>query len=84
MSTNKKLTHDEVMTGLTLCFRELINTDVTDGRMPNIVARSRAVAAVVTAAHREELMKLKRDNSTLKLVQTEKPSLEKGQKRDNI
>lgn len=67
------------MNGLTLCFRELIDTDVRDERMGKIVDRSRAVAAVVTAAHREELMQIKRNNATLKLVQTERPSLEKGQ-----
>lgn len=48
--------------------------------MPNIINRGRAVAAIVTAAHREELIEMKRQNATLALVKAEKPTLDKLEK----
>lgn len=48
--------------------------------MPQIIGRGRAVAAIVTSAHREELMEMKRNNASLKLMQAEKPVLDKLKK----
>lgn len=43
-----------------MCFRELISNDVTDRKMPNIINRGKATAAIVTAMHREQIMESKR------------------------
>lgn len=80
MKSKDNLTHQEVMNGLTTCFRELISTEVSHRNMPNIINRGRAVAAIVTSAHREELMEMKRQNVNLKLIKAEKPTLDKLQK----
>lgn len=68
------------MDGLTQCFRELIETDITHRNMPQIINRGRAAAAIVTSVHREELMEMKRQNANLKLIQAEKPTLDKMKK----
>lgn len=80
MKSNEKLSHQEVMTGLTQCFRELISTDVTHRNMPQIINRGKAVAQIVTAAHREEIMEMKRKNAQMKLLKSERPALE-GKKK---
>jgi hypothetical protein len=74
---SEKLTHSEIMDGLTSCFRELIQTEVTHRNMPNIINRGKAVAAIVTASHREELMELKREGASFALKSAEIPSLKK-------
>jgi len=74
---NQKLTHGEIMDGLTMCFRELISTEVHHRNMPNIINRGKAAAAIVTAAHREELMEMKREGAVLALKAAEKPTLKK-------
>lgn len=77
MKSNDKLTHTEIMQGLTMCFRELIETEVHHRNMPNIINRGKAAAAIVTAAHREELMEYKRQGAMLNLKTAETPSLKK-------
>jgi hypothetical protein len=76
-NTNQKLSHYEIMDGLTMCFRELIQTEVTHRNMPNIINRGKAAAALVTAAHREELMEQKRMGAMIALKSAEQPSLKK-------
>lgn len=71
------LTHGEIMDGLTMCFRELIQTEVTHRNMPSIINRGKAAAAIVTSAHREELMEAKRQGAMLTLKSAEKPTLKK-------
>jgi len=80
MKSKENLNHQEVMTGLTQCFRELISTEITHRNMPQIINRGKAVAQIVTAAHREELMEMKRKNSQMKLLKAERPILE-GKKK---
>lgn len=77
MHTSRKLTHQEIMEGLTMCFRELIETEVHHRNMPNIINRGKAAAAIVTSAHREELMEMKRNGAAMALKSAEKPSLKK-------
>lgn len=60
------------MDALTMCFRELISNDVTDRKMPNIINRGKATAAIVTAMHREQIMESKRKSAELALSQSEK------------
>lgn len=57
---NELLTHQEIMDGLTTCFRQLIGTEISHRNMPNIINRGKAAAALVTAAHREEVMEGRR------------------------
>lgn len=77
MKSNNKLSHQEIMDGLTQCFRELISTDISHRNMPQIINKGRAVAGIVTAAHREELMELKRQNASVKLLKAERPTVDK-------
>ena len=77
MKNKEQLSHGEIMDGLTMCFRELIETEVSHRNMPNIINRGKAAAALVTAAHREELMEYKRENAGLRLKSAEEPSLKK-------
>lgn len=79
----QKLTHSEIMEGLTMCFRELIATEVTSRNMPNIINRGRAAAAIVTSAHREELMENKRSSAGLAIKSAEKPTLKKLKPKGN-
>jgi hypothetical protein len=72
-----KLTHSEIMEGLTMCFRELISTEVSHRNMPNIINRGKAAAAIVTSAHREELMEMKREGAGLAIKGAEQPTLKK-------
>ena len=76
-SDNQKLSHAEIMDGLTMCFRELIQTEVSHRNMPNIINRGKAAAAIVTSAHREELMEAKREGATLSIKGAEQPTLKK-------
>lgn len=84
MKTKEQLSHSEIMEGLTMCYRELISTEVTDRKMPNIINRGRAVAAIVTASHREELMEFKRTGAQLAIKSTEQPSLKKLKPNDKV
>ena len=77
----EKLTHQEIMEGTTMIFRELVGTEVHHRNMPNIINRGRAVAAIVTAAHREELMEMRRERSMVSLKLSEQPTLKKLNKR---
>ena len=77
MKKTETLTHGEIMQGLTHCFRELLETEVNHRNMPNIINRGKAAAAIVTAAHREELMEMKREGGLIALKSAEKPSLKK-------
>lgn len=77
MKNKEQLTHSEIMEGLTMCFRELIETEVHHRNMPNIINRGKAAAALVTAAHREELMESKRLSAIITIKSAEQPSLKK-------
>lgn len=57
---------------MTICFRELIANDVTDRKMPNIINRGKAAAAIVTAVHREQIMESKRVAAQKAIEQSEK------------
>jgi len=72
-----QLSHNEIMQGLTNCFRELLETEISHRNMPNIINRGKAAAAIVTAAHREELMEMKREGALIALKSAEKPTLKK-------
>ena len=61
--TNQTLTHSEIMDGLTYCFRELLQHEVSHRNMPNIINRAKAAAAVVTSVHREEIMEARRQSA---------------------
>lgn len=74
---NYKLSHQEIMGGLSMCYRDLIAANITDKNMPNLINRGKAAAAVVTACHREELMEMKREGTILHLKSAEKPTLKK-------
>lgn len=69
------LTHDEIMSGLSQCFRELIKTEVSNRNMPNVINRGKAVAGIVTAAHREEIMESRRRNACREIKSIEKATL---------
>jgi hypothetical protein len=43
-----------------MCFRELIQTEVSHRNMPNIINRGKAAAQLVTAMHREQIMESRR------------------------
>lgn len=77
MKNREPLDHDEIMEGLTLCFRELIATEVSHRNMPNIINRGKAVAGIVTAAHREEIMERKRHMAELAIDGAEATVLKK-------
>jgi len=72
-----KLSHQEIMSGLSMCYRDLIAADITSKNMPNLINRGKAAAAVVTACHREELMEAKRNGVVLAIKGAEKPTLKK-------
>ena len=71
---NKKetLSHFEIMEGLSFCFRELLQTSITDRKMPNIINRAKAAAGIVTASHREEIMEARRKSAFIALEKYEK------------
>jgi flagellar biosynthesis component FlhA len=51
------------MDGLTYCFRDLLQHEVSHRNMPNIINRAKAAAAVVTSVHREEIMESRRNSA---------------------
>lgn len=65
MNSQEKLTHAEIMTGLSKCFRDLMTTEIKDSNMPNIINRAKAAAGIVTAQHREEMFEAKRQQATV-------------------
>lgn len=83
-TADEKLDHQEIMDGLTMCFRELINTEVSHRNMPSIINRGKAVAAVVTAAHREEIMENKRISAIDAIRNSEQPTLKKLKRKKEL
>ena len=75
MRQNENLTHTERLEGMSMCFRELVATEISNRNMPNIINRSKAVAAVVTAIHREEIMEAKKQAALKALEIREKHAL---------
>lgn len=71
-NTIQFLSHEEIMFGLSKCFRELIKTNVNDRKMPNVINRGKAVAGIVTAAHREEIMESRRRSACREIKAIEK------------
>ncbi len=63
MKNNEQLNHQEVMTALSDCFRELIQADIAHRNMPNIINRGKAAAQLVTAMHREQIMEARRQSA---------------------
>lgn len=63
MNSQDKLTHTEIMHGLSKCFRDLMTTDIKDENIPNVINRAKAAAAIVTAQHREEIFEAKRQQA---------------------
>lgn len=80
MKNQDKLTHTEIMDGLTHCFRELLTTEVSHRNMPNIINRAKATAAIVTAAHREEIMEAKRQSGQSMVMSNAKTETKKLKK----
>lgn len=58
-----------------MCYRELIATEVMDRKMPSIINRGKAAAAVITAMHREQIIEEKRQRAQKVLEGTEKQVL---------
>lgn len=77
MKNQDKLTHTEIMHGLTNCFRELLATEISHRNMPNIINRAKATAAIVTAAHREEIMEIKRQSGQYMVMSNVKTEIKK-------
>lgn len=65
------------MNGLAKCFKELVKTNVSHRTMPNVINRGKAVAAVVTAVHREEIMESRRRNACRDIKTVEKTVLKR-------
>lgn len=55
-----------------MCYRELIATEVMDRKMPSIINRGKAAAAVITAMHREQIIEEKRQRAQKVLEGAEK------------
>lgn len=81
MKYKEQLSHQEIMDGLTACFRELISTEVSHRNMPNIINRGKAAAAIVTAAHREEIMEAKRTGTGMALQSAQESKVKQLQKK---
>ena len=62
-NTNTVLSHSEIMDGLTYCYRELLQHEVSHRNMPNIINRGKAAAAIVTSVHHEEIMEARRQSA---------------------
>lgn len=60
MKNNEQLSHPEIMTSLSDCFRDLVGNDITNRNMPNYINRGKAAAQLVTAMHREQIMEVRR------------------------
>lgn len=65
--------HQEIMDDITTCRRELMGLEVSHRNIPNLINRGKAVAALVTAAHREEIMEAKRNATLLGLSDMQVP-----------
>lgn len=63
MKSNENLSHAEIMTALSDCFRDLIKTEVSHRNMPVIINKGKAAAQLVTAMHREQIMEVKRQSA---------------------
>ncbi len=60
---NNVVQHAEVMESLSGCFRQLVDTKITDKNIGHIINRGKAAAALVTTMHREILFQVKRDQT---------------------
>lgn len=60
MKNSEKLSHQEIMDSLSMCFKELIGTEISHRNMPNIINRGKAASQLVTAMHREQIMEARR------------------------
>jgi hypothetical protein len=74
---SEKLTHQEVVNGLSASFRDLMSTEINSRNMPNLINRGRAAAAIVTAMHREEIMENRRQDAMNILKIAEAPTISK-------
>jgi hypothetical protein len=63
MKNNEKLNHQEIMTALSDCFRDLVQNSITDRNMPAYINRGKAAAQIVTAMHREQIMEARRQGA---------------------
>lgn len=71
MRSKEQLSHQEIMTSLSDCFRELMQTDIMDRKMPNIINRGKSASQIVTAMHREQVMEAKRQASQQLVISTQ-------------
>ena len=71
MKNKEQLGHQEIMASLSDCFRELIQTDITDRKMPNIINRGKAASQLVTAMHREQIMEAKRQSAQITILENQ-------------
>lgn len=60
MKSNNNLTHPEIVDALSTCLRDIMSNEISHRHMPLFINRAKAVASIVTSAHREELMENKR------------------------
>jgi hypothetical protein len=79
MKNSDKLSHQEIMESLSMCFKELIETEISHRNMPNIINRGKAASQLVTAMHREQIMESKRQSAQQIILeqQTQKKQLKK-------
>lgn len=60
MKPKEELTHQEIVNSMSTCLRDIMAVEISHRNMVNLLHRGRAVAALVTAYHREEIMELRR------------------------
>ena len=77
MKNTEVVSHGEIMVSLSDVFRDLISTDINHRHMGLLIGRGKAIAGLVTAMHREELMEMKRNGALLALKTSEQPSMKK-------
>lgn len=75
MKPKENLSHQEIMDGLSMCWKELISHEVSHRNMPNIINRGKAAAQIVTAMHREEIMENKRSQAKMLMRSAERTQL---------
>lgn len=63
-----KLSHQEITDSLSTSLRELMAVEVSHRNIPNLINRGKAVAAIVTAHHREEIMEAKRQSGIMTMT----------------
>jgi len=62
MKNPEKLTHKEVMTTLSDSLRDLAAMSYGDRNLVMAINKGKALASIVTAIHREEIIESKRNN----------------------